>query len=116
MAPDFRIHRFAVPCVDGQSPNLIYPFWQGGLKAARHGFDMRLFHAVQDMWTTWKSKHILGEVVLDSSDRILTMLPSFAQTKMPDWMRVDEILEYNKSQTPSVGLMPVSQGSDFKLY
>lgn len=80
------------------------------LLAAKHSFDMQLYEWVKRRWFAWKNAHIDSVAMsmpVQTSEKVLCVLPEFATTRKPVFMGLSEIEQYNRNK--SNDLMQVTQ-------
>jgi hypothetical protein len=72
------------------------PFLKNAL-LKKHAWDAKLYAWVKKRWNQYKKEMVLGYKALQSTDRILTLMPDHLTTRTPRFLSIEEIEAHNRA-------------------
>ena len=82
----------------------------------KHKYDQALYEYAKDWWTKWKQHNVIGTIAIKENQKILTLLPEFANTHQACYMTSLEINSWNKLHlaAPIISIQQNHHGVDKK--
>ena len=65
----------------------------------KHKYDLELYKFAKDHWEKWKQTNIVGFQPITNQQKILTIMPDFANTHKATYMTIAQIDQYNSSHS-----------------